>query len=74
MSRAFKKHEDETLEVHHTLNFVIMTIPTAVEHAVALLRILYANGLVCTFNGNVERRNLLKINEIFSAHLMREKS
>jgi xylose isomerase len=54
-----------------------MAIPTAVEeHALALLRILRAHGLseVCTFNGDIERRDLLNINDLFCGHLTREKS
>jgi len=59
---------------HSSLNFMIMTIPTAVkEHTLALLRILRAHGLgeICTLNGNVERRNLLKVNDLLSGHLTR---
>jgi hypothetical protein len=52
-----------------------MAIPTTViEHMLALLGELCAHRIreVYTFNGNVERRDLLKINDLFSVRLKRE--
>ena len=51
-----------------------MAIPTAVkDHTLALLRILRAHGLgeIRTLNGNVERRDLLNVNNLLSGHLTR---
>ena len=52
-----------------------MAIPTAVkEYVLALLWIFRAHRIreVYTFNGNVERRNLLKIDDLFSVRLKRK--
>ena len=55
---------------------MILAIPTAVkEHALALLRILRAHRFreIRTLNANVERRDLLNVNNLISGRLTRER-